>query len=136
MEYNKYDYWLEMAQYDFETAIAMLKAKRFLYVGFMLHQTIEKAFKAYYVYLKDEIPPFTHSLLKLSQNGGFYNNIPEALKDIIDILEPLNIEARYPSKKDQLFIELTEKRCEKILSETEVLYRWIIDKFTTESTDL
>lgn len=130
MEYNKYDYWLEMAQYDFETAIAMLTAKRFLYVGFMLHQTIEKAFKAYYVYLKNEIPPFTHSLFKLSKEGGFYESIPEKLRDIIDILEPLNIEARYPSKKDKLFTELTETRCTTILSNTEVLYQWILDKFT------
>lgn len=95
----------------------------------MLHQTIEKAFKAYYVYLKQETPPFTHSLPKLSQKGGFYNSIPEDMKDIIDILEPLNIEARYPSQKNKLFAELTEMRCNKILSDTEVLYRWIIDKF-------
>lgn len=30
MEDSRCDYWLEMAQYDFETAIAMLKAKRYL----------------------------------------------------------------------------------------------------------
>lgn len=51
------------------------------------------------------------------------------LKDIIDILEPLNIEARYPSQKDRLFAELTEEKCILILSETEVLYRWILAKF-------
>ena len=125
---NGYDYWLEMAQYDFETAIAMLKAKRYLYVGFMLHQTIEKVFKAYYIYLKQETPPFTHSLFKLSQNGGFYDSIPSDMKDIIDILEPLNIEARYPSQKDKLFSELTEIRCNQILTDTEVLYRWTKNK--------
>ena len=125
---NGYDYWLEMAQYDFETAIAMLKTKRYLYVGFMLHQTIEKVFKAYYVYLKQETPPFTHSLFKLSQNGGFYDSIPSDMKDIIDILEPLNIEARYPSQKDKLFSELTEIRCNQILTDTEVLYRWTKNK--------
>lgn len=32
MEAKKYQYWIEMAQYDFETALAMLKAKRYLYV--------------------------------------------------------------------------------------------------------
>lgn len=128
MESNKYDYWVEMAQYDFETAIAMLKAKRYLYVGFMLHQTIEKIFKAYYVYLKEETPPFTHSLYKLSQNGGFFENIPENLQDIIDVLEPLNIEARYPSQKDRLFSELTEERCNKLLKDTEVLYKWTLSK--------
>lgn len=125
-----------MAEYDFETAIAMLKAKRYLYVGFMLHQTIEKSFKAYYVYLQEESPPFTHSLFRLAQKGGFYESIPEELKDIIDILEPLNIEARYPSQKEKLFSELTEKRCSTILLDTEVLYRWITDKFMKRSIDL
>ena len=132
MEYGNYKYWLEMAQYDFDTAIAMLKTKRFLYVGFMLHQTIEKAFKAYYVYLKKEVPPFTHNLLKLSQNGGFYNHIPEAMTSIIDMLEPLNVEARYPSKKDRIFEELTKERCEILLTETEELYKWIVNKFSVE----
>ena len=129
MQDNKYDYWLEMAQYDYDTALSMLETKRYLYVGFMLHQTIEKVFKAYYVYLQDEIPPFTHSLFKLSQKGNFYDDIPEEMKDIIDILEPLNIEARYPSQKDKLFADLTESRCKFIITETEVLYKWIKDKF-------
>lgn len=132
MEYDNYSYWLEMAQYDFDTAVAMLKTKRFLYVGFMLHQTMEKVFKAYYVYRKKEVPPFTHNLLKLSQSGGFYNHIPEAMKNIIDMLEPLNIEARYPSKKDRLFAELTKERCRILLLETEVLYKWVMSKFPEE----
>lgn len=125
-----------MAEYDYQTAIAMLHTKRYLYVGFMLHQTIEKAFKGYYVLLKSEIPPFTHSLLKLSQKGGFYDSIPEGLKDIIDILEPLNIEARYPSHKEKLINELNEEFCKKLLENTEVLYRWIIEKLPKKSIDL
>lgn len=132
MDYNKHDYWLEMAQYDFDTSVAMLNSKRFLYVGFMLHQTIEKAFKAYYVYLKNETPPFTHSLFKIAKNGSFYDDIPDDYKDIIDILEPLNLEARYPSQKDKLFKELTESRCTKIMNDTEVLYEWILEKFMKE----
>jgi HEPN domain-containing protein len=35
-------YWTEIADYDLETAKAMLASKRYLYVGFMCHQTIEK----------------------------------------------------------------------------------------------
>jgi len=70
-----------------KTTIALLKAKRYLYVGFMLHQTIEKAFKAYYVYLKEETPPFIHSLFKLSQKGGFYDNIPENLKNVVQYFQ-------------------------------------------------
>lgn len=43
---EKVKYWIELSDYDLETAEAMLKSRRFLYVGFMCHQTIEKAFKA------------------------------------------------------------------------------------------
>jgi HEPN domain-containing protein len=47
-------YWLEMAEYDIETAKAMLETGRFLYVGFMCHQVIEKALKGYFVTVKRE----------------------------------------------------------------------------------
>ena len=43
---NKSSYWLELADYDLETARAMLQTGRYLYVGFMCHQVIEKALKA------------------------------------------------------------------------------------------
>lgn len=35
---EKVAYWLDLAEYDLETAMAMLETKRFLYVGFMCHQ--------------------------------------------------------------------------------------------------
>ena len=38
-------YWIEMSDYDFDTAKAMLETKRYLYVAFMCHQTIEKILK-------------------------------------------------------------------------------------------
>lgn len=37
-----------MSDYDYDTAIAMMQTRRYLYVGFMCHQTIEKALKAYW----------------------------------------------------------------------------------------
>ena len=43
---DKVEYWLKLADYDIETAKAMLNGSRFLYVGFMCHQTIKKALKA------------------------------------------------------------------------------------------
>ncbi len=36
---DKAKYWLELSDYDFETALAMLNSKRYMYVGFMCHQT-------------------------------------------------------------------------------------------------
>ena len=59
---SRVKYWIDLSDYDLETAEAMLHSKRYLYVGFMCHQTLEKVFKAYYTDLSNETAPFTHSL--------------------------------------------------------------------------
>lgn len=46
----------------------------------------------------------------------------------MDILEPLNIEARYPSQKEELMKSLTKERCELILEQTKDLQAWIKEK--------
>ena len=43
---HKVTYWVEMSDYDLETASAMLTTGRYLYVGFMCHQANEKILKA------------------------------------------------------------------------------------------
>ena len=68
---SKIRYWIEISDYDLDTAEAMLNSKRYLYVGFMCHQTIEKAFKAYFTKLKSETAPFAHSLSYLLRKATF-----------------------------------------------------------------
>ncbi len=46
---DRIQYWIDLADYDLETAKAMRQTQRYLYVGFMCHQAIEKILKAYYV---------------------------------------------------------------------------------------
>ena len=125
---DKVQYWQELSDYDFETAEAMFKTKRFLYVGFMCHQSIEKIMKAYFNSVNPEPAPFTHSLSYLAKKSNLYNLLSEHQKDFIDLLEPLNIESRYPSHKEQLLKSLTETRCLEILSKTKELQLWIKDK--------
>lgn len=125
---DKVKYWLEISDYDFETAEAMLKSKRFLYVGFMCHQSIEKIFKAYFTELTKETAPYSHSLSYLAKMGGFYDNFSEEQKDFIDQLEPLNIEARYPSHKERLLKSLTNIKCKEIIENTKQLQQWIKEK--------
>src|SRR6056297_1004814 len=114
-------YWIELAEYDFETAKVMNDTKRFLYVGFMCHQTIEKSFKAYYVQKKEEISPYTHSLIKIAKSGAFYEELTEVQKDTIDELEPLNIESRYPTHKERLLRDLNNEFCTNLIKKTEDL---------------
>jgi len=42
---EKVRYWINISNYDVGTAEAMLQTKRYLYVGFMCHQVIEKIFE-------------------------------------------------------------------------------------------
>ena len=42
-------YWIELCEYDLKSAKIMFKGSRYLYVGFMCHQVIEKILKAYFV---------------------------------------------------------------------------------------
>jgi len=122
---DKVKYWLDLSDYDIETAVAMQKSKRYLYVGFMCHQTIEKIFKAYFIHLKNEIAPFSHSLSYIAKKGGFYNEFSEVQKNFIDQVEPLNIEARYPSHKERLLKSLSKEKCQEILINTKKLQEWI-----------
>lgn len=125
---NKIKYWIELSDYDLETAEAMLQSKRYLYVGFMCHQTIEKAFKAYFSKIKSETPPYTHSLSLLAKNGEFYESFSNEQKDFIDQIEPLNIEARYPSHKERILKSLTDTKCTEILNRTKELQKWIKER--------
>lgn len=122
---ERVQYWIEMAEYDLETARAMLTGKRFLYVGFMCHQAIEKVLKGYYVFVKSDSPPYTHNLNYLADQSGIYGKLTEEQKNFIDLLGPLNVEARYPTHKERLMRSLNDKRCKEIIKKTEGLYQWI-----------
>ncbi|NQU80720.1 MAG: HEPN domain-containing protein [Bacteroidetes bacterium] len=122
---DKVKYWIDLSDYDLDTALAMLQSKRYLYVGFMCHQTIEKILKAYFTNIKNETAPLSHSLSFLAKKGDFYNDFSDKQKDFIDQIEPLNIEARYPSYKERLLKSLNEQKCREILNETKKLQEWI-----------
>ncbi len=118
-------YWADISDYDLETAEAMLAAKRLLYVGFMCHQAVEKLLKAYYVSTVRDDPPYTHNLSYLAKRSGLYELLSEEQKDFLDLLEPLNIEARYPTHKDRLLRSLSPERCEAMVGKTRELLQWI-----------
>ncbi len=127
---SKINYWVEMSDYDLETADAMLLTGRYLYVGFMCHQAIEKMLKAYWTSCLTEVPLKIHSLFRLAERTGLEKDLSEEQLDLIDKLEPLNIEARYPSYKDRLMHSLTKEYCTVLLEQTKALQTWIKNKLS------
>jgi HEPN domain-containing protein len=122
---KKVKYWLDTSQYDLDTAKSLLQAKRYLYVGFMCHLAIEKILKGLYVKIEGKRPPYIHNIDRLIRKCGINHLLSDEQKEFIDLIEPLNIEARYPTDKKQLLQVLDYDRCESILQETEELYKWI-----------
>ena len=106
----------------------MLKSKRYLYVGFMCNQVIEKILKAYFVKIKKEQPPYTHKLIRLAEESNLYKLMSEEQKNFMFIVTPLNVEARYPTQKQDILKSLNKEKCKKIINQTEDMMIWIKKK--------
>lgn len=91
----------------------------------MCHQVIEKILKGYYVLVKKGNPPYTHNLIYLAEQSGIYAHMKEEQKSLLDILGPLNVEARYPTHKERVMRSLSQKKCNEIIEKTEGLFQWI-----------
>jgi HEPN domain-containing protein len=126
------DYWLDLAKYDLGAARSMLRAKYRLYVGFLCHLAMEKTLKAYWVHVNKTTPPRTHALSILAQRSGILAELEERDISVLDFLEPLNIEARYPTEKKRLLRIMTLSKCRWLLEETQRLHQWISAKLSAK----
>ena len=84
----------------------------------MCHQSVEKILKAYYYASTKDTPPYIHSLSRLAERSGLLIGLSEDFLNLIDELEPLNIESRYPSYKEMLMRSLNENKCKELSNNT------------------
>ena len=128
MELDRVKYWTNVSDYDLETAEAMYSTGRWLYVGFMCHQTLEKIFKAYWCSKKEENAPMSHNLLNIAQACGLNALFSSEQIMFISEIMPLNIEARYPSYKEAVGKGLNQEKCQELVNKTRELQQWIKDR--------
>ena len=128
MDMDKVKYWSELSDYDLDTADAMFRTGRWLYVGYMCHQTLEKIFKAYWCSKKEEPAPYSHNLINVAQSCGLGQLLSDQQKIFISEIMPLNIEARYPSYKESLSSALSDAKCKEILKKTKEMQQWVKTK--------
>lgn len=79
--------WLALADYDYETANAMMQSGRYIYVAFTCQQAVEKTLKAFFVQEHQITPPYTHNLLTLASKISCSQVL---LCDYQETLEDLN----------------------------------------------
>ena len=108
--------WIDMANYDLKTAEAMLTSRRFIYVVFMCHLSLEKMIKAIISTQIEGLPPKSHGILYLSEKALV--QFPEDLQEFIEQLDNVSVVTRYPEDLKKLSKEFNKNKAEKILSLT------------------
>lgn len=127
---EKVKYWLDIADYDLDTAEAMYSTGRWLYVAFMCHQVIEKTLKAYWCATQEDEPPYIHNHKRLADGCGLYSRISMEQKDFLNTVTTYNIEARYPESRDALARKLDKEACRFIIDNTKALQTWIKEQLS------
>jgi HEPN domain-containing protein len=106
----------------------MLKAGRYLYVGFMCHQSIEKLLKGIYSNKYNTVPPRIHNLAKLLKLVGLDKEIPQDLLEFLNELNPLNIATRYPDEDFDLIKDIDHDYATALLKNCGRLFTWLKGK--------
>ena len=115
--------WIDMAEYDLETARHLLATDRYPYVIFMCHLALEKMLKAHVTEVTESIPPRTHDLIALVRRSGL--DLPQANLEFIGRINNASVPTRYPDDLQRVLQEYTEQVARRYLDQTEETVRWL-----------
>jgi len=119
--------WLERVDYDLETARAMYKAGRYLYVVFMCQQAVEKNIKALLALQEKEIKPI-HHLSKLAELAGIIQEFDEETLTLIESLSAYYLNARYKETISTLTKAIGKNEAKDCLAESQQVITWLTQK--------
>ena len=120
---EKSKYWLDLAKEDIPVAQSLLDSGHLLYAGFITHLAVEKVLKAK-IESSGETPPKIHNLIRLAEICGVLVQMNEEQMELLKLLNPLQIEARYPAYKQQLADMLTVEVCADMIKRAKEMIEW------------
>lgn len=125
---EKFEYWVDAAEYDLVTAEAMYNTGRWLYVVFMCQQAVEKLVKGLYTLYVDDNVPRSHNISNIIYkfSDRLAEEIPEDTLMLFERLTAYYLDGRYPSFKSKLNEALDKETATKILTETKEVYKWLL----------
>ena len=65
---------------------------------------------------------------KIARGCGLYTKMSEEQLKFLDLIKPMNIEARYQEIKDEVARTLNREKTAEILGQTKQIYSWIPEK--------
>ncbi len=125
-------HWVETSEYDLDTAKLMLKEcgknkVRYLYVGYMCQEAVEKLLKAIIAHRNKENLP-THNLNRLAEVAEISDLLNSEQITFLAELTPFCIEARYGDFKESLSEIIDREKAEVIYQKTREMFEWLYQK--------
>ena len=125
---EKYTFWLDLAQDDFETAEAMFSAGRWYYVIFMCQQAVEKLCKGLYtLYVNDNVPKI-HNIRQIvfSFEDKLSVNVSDDTYSLFDSLSASYLMNRYPDFTGNTRRQISKDEAEALLVKTREVFSWLM----------
>ncbi len=113
---------IKQAERDAENARKNIGIDAFEVAAFLAEQAVEKYLKAYWMLVKKEGPPFTHSLTELGDALG----VPKELRRHLVSLTADYTTSRYPDAANGIPYEIYDREtAEAKVSSAEALLGWL-----------
>jgi HEPN domain-containing protein len=120
--------WVNASRYDLQTARALLRSRRYIYVLFMCQQSIEKLLKAHVTRATGEIAPRIHNLVRLAELSG--QAFTDEERVVLERLSLYYLQARYPPEIAALAKTVKRATAADHLRQTEALWKRLRRRLT------
>ena len=123
---KKAEQWILQANDDIEVAELLFKSKKYLHSIFICHLAVEKALKAVYANINDQVPPKTHNLIYLLEITKL--ELSSEKYECLASLNDAGIPTRYPEDRDQMLKEFTDENVGSTIKTSKEVILWITEK--------
>lgn len=113
--------WVNASRYDLQTARALLRSRRYIYVLFMCQQSVEKLLKAHVTKATGELAPRIHNLVRLADMSS--QEFSDEERGLLERLSLCYLQARYPPEIQQLAKTVKRAMAADHLRQTEALWK-------------
>jgi HEPN domain-containing protein len=125
---EKYAYWLQLAQYDLDSADTMYAGGKWFYVAFMCQQAIEKLCKGLYTFYVSDTVPKVHNIRYILSQVETKTALPVADEtySLVDALSAYYLNSRYPDFTGQSTTRISKDTASYLLPKSKEVFAWLL----------
>lgn len=119
-------HWINGAHEDWESALILIKSKRFVQGLFLIHLAVEKLLKAKWQQDNEGFPPKTHDLLFIQ--GQTDLDLDENTLALLNTINTWNLEGRYTDYKNSFYKLASSSYVRSYLNDVKELRKCLLEK--------